>query len=111
MLRQVSDRVAAFNHWYQHDIPLGPRAFKVRQAINAHKLLVIPLVLGLMWQAKDFSLAPLLYLALHGSYGLLWVVKDIAFGDPQWRRPVTLGSLIGVFVYPLGVYLLPPILI
>ena len=77
------DHVRSFNDWFMHRIPLGPAVMHPRQAINLHKVSVGPLTLALMLAADDFSLAAWLYLALHGVYGLLWVAKDIAFGDPR----------------------------
>jgi protein-S-isoprenylcysteine O-methyltransferase Ste14 len=57
----------------------------------------------------DFTLAAFVYLALHGCYGVLWVVKDVAFPDPSWRTSCSIGSAVAVFVYPLGLYLLAPL--
>jgi steroid 5-alpha reductase family enzyme len=31
-----------------------------------------------------------LYLALHGTYGILWVVKSRTFGDRQWQRKISI---------------------
>jgi hypothetical protein len=28
------------------------------------------------------------YLALHGTYGLLWILKSRTFPDKQWEQPV-----------------------
>ena len=112
--RQGDDLVAriwAFNDWYMHRIPIGPAIASPRQAINLHKVLVGPLTLALMFAFDQWTLAAWLYLALHGTYGMMWVAKDIAFGDPSWQGKATLGSAVGVFVYPLGLYLLPPLLI
>lgn len=59
----------------------GP--FTVRQVINLHKLLVVPIYLGMIWYFAegDFSLtqtwghAAGVLLVCHGSYGFLWVYK------------------------------------
>jgi steroid 5-alpha reductase family enzyme len=107
----LADRVSAFNDWFMHRVPFGPATFSPRQAINLHKVSVGPLVLALMFAFDNWSLAAWMYLALHGTYGLMWVAKDIAFGDPSWRGNATLGSVIGVFIFPLGLYYLPALLI
>jgi protein-S-isoprenylcysteine O-methyltransferase Ste14 len=104
------DHVRAFNDWFMHRIPIGPAVMNPRQAINLHKVSVGPLTLALMLAASDFSLAAWLYLALHGVYGLMWVAKDIAFGDPSWRGRATVGSVVATFIFPLGLYYLPPLL-
>ena len=32
------------------------------------------------------------YLALHGRYGLVWIIKDLAFPDPSWQTHVTIAG-------------------
>jgi protein-S-isoprenylcysteine O-methyltransferase Ste14 len=32
-----------------------------------------------------------LYLALHGSYGILWILKSRIFPDQSWEQPTSLG--------------------
>ncbi|MEM1023558.1 MAG: DUF1295 domain-containing protein [Myxococcota bacterium] len=107
----IFDHVWAFNDWFMHRIPLGPAVCQPRQAINLHKVSVGPFVLGLMLAYDQWSLAAWLYLALHGTYGLLWVAKDIAFGDRSWKGRATVGSAVGVFIFPLALYYLPALFI
>ena len=52
------------------------------------------LIFGMMLYFDNFSLAAWLYLALHGSYGLIWVMKDYTFPDASLQRKVTLLSFI-----------------
>lgn len=103
-LMRLAVRVRQFNDWYLYRIPGGAGLLRPRQVINIHKISVGPLTLLLMVLAQDFSLAAWLYLALHGVYGILWVAKDIAFGDPSWRLPCSVGSAIATFVFPLALY-------
>lgn len=107
---RFADRVAAFNDWYIHRVPGGAGLMSPRQAINLHKVSVGPLTLVLMALSNDFSLAAWVYVALHGVYGLLWCAKDVAFGDPSWRGPASVGSFIALLIFPLGLYYLPPLL-
>lgn len=60
--------------------------------IDSHKGLTGPFVLGLIayYHAWDNLLA-WIYLALHGTYGVLWVLKSRYFGDKNWERRVGLG--------------------
>ncbi len=44
------------------------------------------------------------YLALHGSYGLVWILKDLAFPDPNWQKKVTILGGINSFLFVLGWY-------
>ena len=77
----------------------------VNWIINAHKILVIPMVLGLMWHFHNWSAAAFLYLGLHGTYALLWLIKQAVFPDKRWAQPIPLW--IGVFApfLPLMAYL------
>jgi steroid 5-alpha reductase family enzyme len=60
--------------------------------IDSHKGLTGPFVLGLIayYHAWDNVLA-WIYLALHGTYGVLWILKSRYFGDKNWERPVSFG--------------------
>ncbi len=95
---------------YVHRLPGGAGLTRPRHPINLHKISVGPLTLALMVATDNFSLAAWLYLALHGTYGLMWVAKDVAFGDPSWRGRASLGSALATFVFPLGFYYLPILL-
>jgi protein-S-isoprenylcysteine O-methyltransferase Ste14 len=105
----LAERLGAFTDWYLHRIPGGPGRTAPRVAINLHKGTVGLVVLGLMLSAGDFSLAASLYLVLHGSYGLLWLAKDVAFPDPAWRGRASISSAAATFVFPLGLYYLAPL--
>ncbi len=61
---------------------------KQRHFIDSHKALTGPFVLLLMalygqWQNPTAWV----YLALHGVYGILWVLKSRFFPDKQWEQP------------------------
>jgi protein-S-isoprenylcysteine O-methyltransferase Ste14 len=105
----LADRLWRFNDWALYRVPGGAGLMRPRHAINLHKGSVGPLVLLLMVLTNDFSLAAWLYLALHGLYGILWIAKDVAFGDPNWRRPSSLGSFLLILVFPLGLYYVAPL--
>ena len=51
-----------------------------------------------------------LYLALHGTYGVLWVLKSRVFGDKQWDKPCHL-AYGGVIWGALSLYWVSPVLI
>ena len=73
--------------------------------INAHKTLVIPVVLALMWHFHNWSAAAFLYLGLHGTYALLWLIKQAVFPDKRWAQPIPLWIGAFVPVLPLMAYL------
>ena len=49
---------------------------------NVYKFLQFFYILGLMFYFDNFSTTPFVYLAMHGSYGFFWVIKDRTFPDP-----------------------------
>lgn len=83
---------------------------KIRYIINLHKGLTFFWVLGLMFLYQNFSLAPWVYLSLHGTYGLLWLLKDRIYPDRQWDQVIPLWlSPIAFFI--LGLYWVAPFLL
>ena len=51
-----------------------------------------------------------IYLALHGSYGLLWVAKSRVFPDRQWEAPA--GLWRGLYIWGgLSLYWIAPLII
>jgi len=79
--------------------------------INAHKILVTPIVLALMWHFDNWSAAAFLYLGLHGTYALLWLIKQAVFRDKRFAEPIPLwvGALapfLPLMAYMIGSYLL-----
>ncbi|MFN9932843.1 MAG: DUF1295 domain-containing protein [Cyanobacteriota bacterium] len=83
---------------------------QLRHVINLHKGLTPLVVLGLMAAYGNFGNGPWLYLALHGTYGLLWLLKDRMFPDRQWEQtvgwPVALSGFLALGLYWLAPYLL-----
>jgi protein-S-isoprenylcysteine O-methyltransferase Ste14 len=86
------------------DFPGGARAFKLAWVINFQKAGTFALLGGLMWHYRNSSPAAWVYLAMHGSYGLVWILKDVAFPDPSWQQRVTIGGAINAFAFVLGWY-------
>jgi hypothetical protein len=41
---------------------------------------------------------------MHGTYGLVWIIKDLAFPDPSWQKRITIGAGIACFLGVLGRY-------
>ena len=59
---------------------------KLNQIINLHKGLTAFVVIGLMIFFDNFTIASYVYLALHGTYGLLWLLKEKIFPDPYFKE-------------------------
>lgn len=84
---------------------------KQRHFIDSHKAATAPAVLALMAAYGAWANPTAwLYLALHGSYGLLWVLKSRVFPDKNWERPCSLayGLLIwaGLTLYWIAPWLI-----
>jgi protein-S-isoprenylcysteine O-methyltransferase Ste14 len=72
---------------------------KAKYAINLSKGLTFWVILGLMILYQNFTLAPWVYLALHGTYGFLWLLKDRIYPDKQWEQEISI--IQGFFVFGL----------
>ncbi len=86
----------------------GPRVLKFAWVVNFQKGATLFWVLLLMWAYQNFSVQAWVYLALHGTYGICWLMKDAVFPDPNWQRRVTFGGALIAIVFVLGPYWLFP---
>lgn len=48
-----------------------------------------------------------LYLVLHGSYGMFWVIKDLTFPDPRFQAKCSIGSSILCTLFLTLYWLIP----
>ena len=80
---------------------------KLNQLINLHKGLTAFVVVGLMIFYDNFTVAPFVYLALHGTYGLLWLLKEKIFPDPYFKEKVNFLTSVTGFIF-LGSYWVAP---
>ena len=85
---------------HNSDRPLGdsmPRqevgGIQTGTFIDLHKALVIPLVLAMMWYYHNWSTDAFVYLGMHGSYSLLWLIKQRTYRDARFdqRLPLWVG--------------------
>jgi steroid 5-alpha reductase family enzyme len=84
---------------------------KYKYPINLQKGATAFVVLGLMYYYNNFSIGAWVYLALHGSYGFLWLIKDQLFPDRQWEQQVSVSYGIFVFLMLCLYWIAPFILI
>lgn len=64
---------------------------KQKHFIDTHKGITPLAILGLMaLYAQWNNPTAWAYLALHGSYGIMWVLKSQIFGDKSWEKPTRL---------------------
>ena len=83
----------------------------VNWIINAHKILVTPIVLAMMWYFHNWSAAAFLYLGLYGTYTLLWLVKQSVFADKRFAHPIPLWIGVLTPFLPLMAYMIGPYLL
>jgi steroid 5-alpha reductase family enzyme len=84
---------------------------KQKHYIDSHKgaTSVVILILIAVYSQWESATA-WVYLGLHGSYGLLWVLKSRFFGDKSWEQPCSIG--FGLVIWgSLTLYWLTPWLI
>ena len=99
-----------FNTYLSQNLLGGPKILKMAWVINLHKFMTIPVVLGMMAYWRNDSAAAWVYLGLHGSYGICWLLKHAAFPDPKWETRTTLPAGLFVF-FMLATYWTAPFLL
>jgi hypothetical protein len=82
----------------------GPRSWKFAWVINFQKTGTFPILAFLIAWYHNTSTAAWIYLAMHGSYGLVWIIKDLAFPDATWQQRITIAGGINAFISVLGWY-------
>ena len=70
-------------------LAFGPKIIKFNWIINAQKTGTIFLMFLLMVFYNNYSTGAWLYLSLHGTYGLLWFLKDMVFPDKSFQTYLT----------------------
>jgi protein-S-isoprenylcysteine O-methyltransferase Ste14 len=79
--------------------------------IDIHKGLTFLAILAMMAYFKQWqNITAWIYLALHGTYGILWVAKSRIFPDKQWET--TRSPWYGLYIWAgLSLYWISPYLI
>jgi protein-S-isoprenylcysteine O-methyltransferase Ste14 len=97
-------KVKAITSWLTEDFLGGPRPWTLATVINIQKGATALFLGFLIWWFGNWSTAAWIYLALHGTYGIVWLMKDRAFPDPRWQRPATIAGGINAIVLVLAWY-------
>lgn len=84
---------------------------KEKHYIDSHKCATFVFILVLMVYFNRWDNVTLwVYLALHGTYGLLWAFKSQVFPDKQWEQPASLVR--GLVIWAgLTLYWIAPVII
>lgn len=81
---------------------------KQRYIVDAHKFLTAFVIFALIAMYQRWANTTIwIYLALHGTYGFLWLIKSQVFPDKRWEQAVATPNAIGLFV-TLGLYWIAP---
>jgi steroid 5-alpha reductase family enzyme len=70
---------------------------KIKHAIDSSKGLTAFFIVGLMWSYQNFTLGAWVYLALHGTYCAIWLLKSQIFPDKQWEEEIAVP--MGIFTF------------
>jgi protein-S-isoprenylcysteine O-methyltransferase Ste14 len=84
---------------------------KQKYFIDSHKSVIFLVILGLMaWFNQWHNPTAWVYLALHGTYGILWLLKSRVFPDKQWE--IDKGLPYGLYIWAgLSLYWIAPFII
>ena len=92
------------NRYVMSDLGGGRRVLKLAWVINFQKLTTIPLLGFFIGWYHNTSPEAWIYFAMQSSYGLAWMVKDLAFPDSNFHKRITIGAGIASFLTVLGWY-------
>ncbi|ETW01490.1 hypothetical protein H310_06163 [Aphanomyces invadans] len=95
--------VCPFKQYVSVDLIGGPRPIQFRYLINVQKGATFLFVLACMAYFDNWSWTAHVYLANHGIYGFIWLLKDITIPDASWKVYLTIPSAV-VAVTGLGLY-------
>ena len=64
-----------FHDFMDHTVNMKPlnNLTPMRTIVNSFKLGTLPYCIIMMWYYQNYSTQAVVYTALHGSYGLIWV--------------------------------------
>jgi protein-S-isoprenylcysteine O-methyltransferase Ste14 len=105
------DRYFRLRDHLTEDFLGGPKALKFAWVINLQKGGTLPFVLALMGWYDVWTVTAWVYLGLHGSYGLIWLLKDALFPDPGWEKKITVGGALNAWLFVLAPYWIAPWLV
>jgi protein-S-isoprenylcysteine O-methyltransferase Ste14 len=108
---QTLTRFIAWRDYLTDDFLGGPRILTLAAAINLQKGGTLVFVFALMAIYGVWTPTAWTYLGLHGSYGLIWLLKEAIFPDPGWQKKITIAGAVNAWLFVLGLYWIAPWLI
>jgi len=86
------------------DLLGGPRPCCLATVINVHKGATFLFLGFCLWYYRAIGAPELTYFALHGSYGIVWLIKDLAFPDVKWQVCITYAGCLSTSLFVLWPY-------
>ncbi len=111
MMDRLLTRLLRLRDYLTDDFLGGPKVIKFAWAINLQKGGTPVFVLALMAMYDVWTPTAWVYFGLHGSYGLIWLLKEAIFPDPAWQKKVTVFGALNAWLFVLGPYWIAPWLI
>jgi hypothetical protein len=87
--------------------PGGPKVDFFRIQLDFFKGTTFLWVLCLMHCFQNYSTSMYLYLFLHGTYGICWVIKDFSFPDARTMQKGSIGSQIVLSIILIAYWMIP----
>ena len=109
--QRLSETVNRINVYMTEDLFGGPKLLKMAWVINLHKFFNALVIFLMMNNYNNFSKEAYIYLALHGSYGIAWVLKHFAFRDKKWEVKITFAGALFIFTFLSSYWIAPFVLI
>lgn len=103
-------KMAKMVQLFAYDCPPGPRVMPAKWVINSFKFCTLPYSIALMAFFNNWTTTAKLYSALHGSYGVMWLIKDASFPDPKFDQRCPPLGCINQSIF-LSLYWIAPYLI
>jgi len=88
----------------------GKPFIKIATAVDIHKIITAFIIFAMMRAYDNFSTGAWVYLALHGTYGYCWLIKDLGFRDHLLDVKMSLFGFIMLYVGLIGWYWVIPYL-
>lgn len=80
--------------------------------INSHKGVTFLAVLAMMAAFQQWhNTTAWIYLSLHGTYGILWILKSSIFPDKKWEEEISLWRGVAYYWGGLTLYWVAPFLL
>ncbi len=91
-MTMLSTRYMKLRDHLTEDFLGGPKILSLAWAINLQKGGTLAFVLSLMAMYTVWTPTAWVYFCLHGSYGLISLLKELVFPNSAWQKRITIGG-------------------